>query len=110
VSELDALLLSLVIEVPIACALASTLQSETSRRRVAVVAILATCFTHAFVWNLGTTWPRIIALEIAAAAVESLFYLWAAGMRTRDAFVLGVVTNACSFGVGLVSFAVLRSL
>jgi hypothetical protein len=80
------------------------------RRRIATVAVLATCFTHVFVWLLGTTWPRVLMLEVAIIPVEALCYVVAAGVAARYALFISAVTNVSSFGAGLALFAMLRVL
>ena len=105
-TQLQAFLLTLCIEVPVACFILPS-------RRVGVLAVLCSSITHPFVWWLNQDWhalepwPRLIALEVGAVVVESAIYF--VGLRdAKRALLLGTVTNVVSFGVGLIMYALLR--
>jgi hypothetical protein len=105
VTQLQAFLLTLCIEVPIACFIAPG-------RRTGVLALLCSAVTHPFVWLLNeelvtiAPWPRLIALELGAVLVESAIY-WIGLRDFKRALVLGAVTNAASFAIGLIIYAIL---
>lgn len=103
-TQLQAFLLTLAIEVP--CAV--YLSRVPDLRRVALLAIAASSVTHPLVWWLNTTsWTRLLALELGAVVVESMIYFL--GLRdVRRALLLGLVTNALSFSVGLFLYALMR--
>jgi hypothetical protein len=100
VTQLQAFLLTLCIEVPVACFIFPS-------RRVGVLAILCSAVTHPLVWWLNQNgWPRLIALELGAVVVESAIYF--VGLRdAKKAVVLGVVTNVTSFVIGLIVYAII---
>jgi hypothetical protein len=112
VSQGEALLLSLLLELPLVLAI-SALLAWVPRARLGhllLVGASATLLTHPFAWHgfgiirglVPDYWARAVLIEGGVAVVEGLLYSrlmtvgWARGQ------VLGWVANAFSFGLGLV--------
>jgi hypothetical protein len=100
-----AFILTLAIEVPIACAFLR--HWEPDRLRLVLLTIFASLATHPLVWfvfpSLGLTYPgRTAAAEVWAVGVETIFY-WAAfrGLPLTRAGAISIAANAASFLVGL---------
>lgn len=107
-TQLEALLLSLLIEVPVVLGVAVVggwLPGE--RTRLAAIATAATLLTHPVVWNawfvlqphLGWTATAAL-LEGSAVVVEAGVYA-GFGLSPRRALLVSFVANATSFGIGL---------
>ena len=112
-TQLQALLLSLVLETPVALLLAR-LVVRVDVRWALLAALLATLITHPFVWHFNETltmfapWPRLLLLEVAAFVVEGAVYLAVARMKPFAAWGTSLAANATSFGIGLVIFFLIR--
>lgn len=112
-TQLEALLLSIALEAPVALALARfvvPVEMRVDVKWTLVAAVLATLITHPFVWHFNETltmldpWPRLLLLEVGAVAVEGGVYLAVARMKPIAAWGTSFAANAFSFGVGLVLF------
>ncbi|MCC7072870.1 MAG: hypothetical protein IT383_16200 [Deltaproteobacteria bacterium] len=105
-TQLQAFLLTLTIEVPVAVFLGRRL-GLVDLRRLALVAVAATTLTHPFAFWAAESWhawswaSRAAVIEIAVAAAESAVYRLATRASLKQAVVLGVATNALSFFAGL---------
>ena len=117
-TQAQALLLSLLIEVPAALALCAWWGPGAHRglRRVALTGLAATLLTHPFAWTLLPAlhghlprWARWLLVEGGVAVIEGLLFARLAGLDLRRGQVVGWTANALSFGVGLVIFWALRS-
>lgn len=114
-SQLEAFLLTFVLEVPVALLIARFVKAEL--KWVLVAALLGTTITHPILWFLNDgdalrflpPWPRILALEVAATLVEGAVYFGVARMKPAVAWGTSLAANATSFGLGLVIYALLRS-
>ena len=110
-TQFQALVLSLLIEVPIVLALAwrLTRSGVPSWRRLALVGCAATLITHPFAWHgvyilrawLPSYWPRVLVVECGVAVVEGLLYAVVARLGHPRGQLLGWTANAASFGIGL---------
>lgn len=107
VAQLEALLLSIALEAPVALALARFV-ARVDLKWALVAAVLATLITHPFVWHFNETltmlapWPRLLLLEVGAVVVEGPVYLAVARMKPLAAWGTSLAANAVSFGLGLV--------
>jgi hypothetical protein len=107
VSQIEALLLSIALEVPVALAFARFIARVDVKWALAA-AVLATLITHPFVWHFNETltalapWPRLSVLEVGAFTVEGAVYLGIARMKPLAAWGTSLAANAFSFGTGLV--------
>lgn len=102
-TQTTALILTLVIELPIAVGLARALGSRRDGL-VAAAAVGASLLTHPILWmsaDLLTTPLRLVGAELIVAAVETVAYALAAGLGWRKGLVVSVVANGASFGLGL---------
>ena len=108
-TQTDALLLSLALEVPIVVALVAWRRWAPGRLGVvALAAVGATLLTHPLLWMLDPSvlppWPgglRYALPEVAIALIEGAVYAWPAGLGPRRGMMLSVMANALSYGTGL---------
>ncbi len=112
-TQAQALLLSLLIEVPVALALCAAWGpgAHAGLRRVALTGLAATLLTHPFAWTLLPAlqgqlprYARWLLVEGGVAVVEGLLYWRLGGLSPTRGQVVGWAANALSFGVGLVIF------
>jgi hypothetical protein len=107
-TQIQAFLLTLALEVPCAVFLAGRL-GVADLRRIALLAIAGSALTHPLVWWLSSAWtalppwPRLLLLEAGAVLVEGAVYRIA--VTAPRALLLAFVANALSFGVGLLLWA-----
>ncbi len=101
-TQIQAMALSLGVEVPIALALGPR------ALRTGLAGLAATLITHPVLWlawfPLRERMPWLVtalALEGAVVAVETLVYRSALALPWRRALLISAVANAASFGVGL---------
>jgi hypothetical protein len=110
VTQLDALLLTLMIEVAVALPLllATGWMGGKDWWRTALVLVAASLLTHPFAWKANVTWlsawpfeRRALVIELAVAAVET--GVLAVGLRLSllRALATAVPMNAASFILGL---------
>jgi hypothetical protein len=101
VTQAQALLLSLVIEVPVVWLAAGR------DRRAAVMGAAATLLTHPLVFTLTANqgpeaWLHRVAIaEVGAAVAEAALFWWFLALPPARAAGVSTVANAASFGVGL---------
>ncbi len=109
-SQGQALLLSVGIEVPCALALGHARGWMPAKHRWAWVlaAVAATLITHPFAWSASLEHhphltPEGKALRIEAAVVLAEAVIYAAALRVSPgrAFALALAANVASFGIGL---------
>ena len=113
-TQLQALLLSILIEVPVVLALARALGGleRVGWRRLVVVGCAATLLTHPFAWHgfsvlrdVVSPYPlRALVIEGGVAVVEGLLYGTVGRMGLARGQALGWASNAVSYGIGLVLF------
>jgi hypothetical protein len=110
-TELQALLLSIVIEAAVAAALVGALRWG-SPLRAAFAASLATLMTHWFAWH-GVLWleaplgyrAAVLIVESAVVVCESFVYLAIVPLPPRRAFIASLIANAASTAAGLTLYA-----
>lgn len=108
-TQLQAMALSIALEVPVLALLAWWWGLRTPLWRVCAVGVVATVLTHPFVWHgipllepWIASWPlRAGIAEVSAAAAEALVFLALLRWPVARAAGASVVANAWSFGVGL---------
>ncbi|MBL9086077.1 MAG: hypothetical protein JNM10_02955 [Planctomycetia bacterium] len=108
-TQTQAFLLTLAIEVPVVCAGAwASAAPRATWGRLPFVAIAASALTHPLLWLVDPALAphvgpavRWAVLETTIAVVEGLGYAYAAGLGVRRGLALGFLANAVSFGVGL---------
>ena len=108
-SQTEAFLWSLAIEVPVVLALGSL--GRDARRhlpRLALLAVAASTITHPVLWivevRMGDalpTWTRRALLEAAVTAVEAVVYAGPGRLGAWRGAGLSVVANAASFATRL---------
>lgn len=111
-SQLEAMLLSLAVEVPLALGLVALMRSTTERAewgRLALVAVAATLLSHPFAWfaneHLTIHWPvRAAIIEVSVTVLEAVLYAWLGRLGLWRGLAVSTVANAGSFGVGLLVF------
>jgi hypothetical protein len=112
VTQLQALLLSIALEVPVVLLLARLLGVEAPLPRLLLTACAATLVTHPFAWHgfrelsglFPNYWVKAGVIEGAVAVVEGLLYWRVAGAGFGRGQALGWTSNAFSYGVGLLIF------
>lgn len=112
-TQTQAYLLTLAIEVPIAVGLAAWRRLAPGRlRRVALAGVAASSLTHPLLWLVDPllwdtfdTPARWGLLEAAITLVEGAVYSLALGWRARTGLLVSLIANAVSFGVGVVIYA-----
>ena len=118
-TQTQALLASLVLEVPLVLGVAAALGWCRGRGplvRLLLVACAATLVTHPFAWHafrglapLIDYWPRAALVEGAVALTEGLLFARVAGLGARRGLALGFSANAFSYGLGLVLWRLLEA-
>lgn len=110
-SQLEAMLLSLAVEVPVALALAVLLTRAPRVKlwRLALVAVAATLVSHPFAWyantHLGGTFPvRAAIIEVSVTVLEAALYAWLGRLGVWRGLAVSTAANGASFGVGLLIF------
>lgn len=116
-NQLQALLISLLLEVPLVVGIAVGLRWSRGRgpvSRLLLVSLAATLVTHPLAWSsfhvlapVSGYWPRVLLIEGAVALAEGFLYARFAGLGGRRGLLLGVLANAFSYATGLL---VLRTL
>ena len=110
-SQLEALALTLVVELAVVAAFAIGLRfwPRPAWPRALAIAAAASLLSHPFAWWANTvalvTIPfheRAAIIELAVVGAEAILYAVAAGLSWPRAVVVALVANAASFGVGLV--------
>lgn len=109
-SQLDALLLSLAVEVPLVIGglIVLTDRDETPRWRIIAIALAATLLTHPLAWAASRTpmpglslWERAALIELSVVFAEGLLFALAIRVGASAAMLISLLANAASFGVGL---------
>lgn len=97
-SWLAAYVLTVLIEVPLASALAP----RGRRRRIALDALLLNTLTHPLLTVLLRTGSIGFAPgEVLVWMVEAAGYVWVSGLRPARAFLLSLVANGATVAVAL---------
>ena len=112
-TQTEAFLLTLAIELPVAIGLATGLRwAPGSVLRLAASALAASALTHPILWIVDPLLGPAIAtpvrwglLESAIALVEAAVYRAGAGLPARRALAVSIAANAASFAVGLIVYA-----
>ena len=105
--QFDALLISIVMEVPLAMGLAMGLAwvERAAWSRLFLVAISTTLLTHPFAWwgyrGLRTDltwehWPAFILVEVLVSLIEAVMYWRLARLTLSNAVTVAVLVNAAS--------------
>ena len=119
-TQLQALLLTVAIEVPAVMALVWLLGSSWAPRLVRVeyvsgqvtlvaTAAAASLLTHPFAWWANTEllrgrlpfMERATVIELSVIGAEALLYAWLLGLEPGAALLVAAVANGLSFGLGL---------
>lgn len=118
-TQTQALLASLLLEVPLVLGIAAALGWARGRRallRLMLVACAATLVTHPFAWHAFrglapflAYWPRAALIEGAVALTEGLLFARVAALGGRRGLLLGFVANGFSYGVGIALFRLLEA-
>jgi hypothetical protein len=105
-TELEAMMLSIAIEAPVAALLGLTHGRGASARAVAA-ATLGTIMTHPIVWfgalalyGVMSYWPTLIIVETFAVIAEWPFYMIMTKFLWRRSLALSFIANAMSFAIG----------
>lgn len=116
-TQAQALLLSLLLELPVALALCAAWGpgAHGGLRRVALTGLAATLLTHPFAWTALPAlhahlplWARSLLVEGGVAVIEGLLYSRLGGLSAGRGQLVGWIANALSYGVGLIIFALIR--
>ncbi len=110
-SQLEAMLLSLLVEVPLALGLAALLRWTRGAElgRLALVALSATLISHPFAWfaneHLTIYWPaRAAIIEVSVTLLEAALYAWLGRLGPWRGLAVSALANGGSFGIGLLVF------
>ena len=112
-TEFEAMLLSVVIEAPIAFAIvAVTGWPCRGPFNTALAIALATAVTHPQLWTAALWlyprigfWPTVGFAETLVVLVEATIILWAAGLAPVRALAVSAVANGASTLAGIALFA-----
>lgn len=106
-TQLSAMLLSILLETPVALGLARWRGCSSPVRSVVLASVLGTCLTHPLVWPgffyltpLITYGGAALVLEVGAALVESLVYHKMVPAPPSTSLLMGFGANGFSFGLG----------
>jgi len=112
-TQINALLLTLLVEAPVAAAAGAALGKRGAREigRMMCIAIAGSLVTHPIAWwtnrLLMTSLSfglRALVIEVGVALVEGLLFAWLARLKPLQGLAVGALTNGASFGVGLVVY------
>ena len=110
-NQLQAMLLSLLIEVPVVLVLAALFKwiPRADLWRLALVAVAATLLSHPFAWyaneHLGGTFAvRATIIEVSVTLLEAALYAWLGRLGVWRGLTVSAAANGASFGVGLLFF------
>jgi hypothetical protein len=105
-----ALLLSVLVEAPVAHLLVARL-GWGRPGRAALAAALGTVCSHPFAWSFSLTladrlgyWPSVMVTEAAVVVFESLGYLVLVPLPPRRALLASLVANAASTAFGFLIY------
>ncbi|MDP6933792.1 MAG: hypothetical protein QGG40_12790 [Myxococcota bacterium] len=106
-TQLEALALSLAIEIPVVMLIGMGWGPQL--KRLGLVAACVTLLTHPFAWwgfhylqeSIPSFYVRASLIEGAVAGAESTLFAMLLSLPPRRALALGVTANLVSFGVGL---------
>ncbi len=112
--EIEALLLSCLVEAPVAYVVTRAARCWPSRGspHVALAAAAATAITHPQLWAAAlwayprfAYWPSVIALEAIVVLAEGVLIAWMADLRIDRAMLVSLLANSasCLFGLWLLS-------
>lgn len=115
-TQIQALLLTLGVEVPLVLVLAAGARWADDRAalgRLLVAAVAMSLVTHPFAWTANTSealagWgfgPRAALIEVSVALAETLILRGFGGLTLPRAALAAWSANAASFGFGLVLWA-----
>jgi hypothetical protein len=107
--EAEALLISMVIEGPIAFLIVHlTRWPSRGAVHVGLAAAVATAVTHPQLWSAALWayprfpyWPGIVVLEALVILAEGLLIAWMAGLAWPRAMLVSLIANAASCLAGL---------
>lgn len=115
-TQLQAMLLSVLFELPVVLALGLRRRpAGTPWTRLALVGVAMTLITHRFAWTLNqelAAWPfapRAALVEGLVVLLEGALLARWARLGWRDGYAVALVANATSFGLGLLVFAGMRA-
>jgi len=108
-SEIEALLISMAIEGPVAFALAALARwPSRGALHVGAASMVATAVTHPQMWALAIWsygrlpyWPAILAIEALVVVVEAALIAWMARLTLPRAGAVSLAANSASFLFGL---------
>lgn len=106
--ETEALLISAVIEAPVAfLVVRATRWPSRGPLHAGFAAAVATAVTHPQLWTAALWaypkfgfWPSIITLEAMVVLVEGGLICWMARLSLRHALLVSLAANAASFAAG----------
>jgi len=110
-TQLEALVLTLVIELAVVAVFATALRfwPRPAWPRAFMVAAAASLLSHPWAWWANTSalvmlpfLERAAVIEIGVVAAETMLYALVAGLSWGRALVVATVANATSFALGLV--------
>lgn len=108
-NETEALLISAVIEAPVAFLIVQAMRwPSRGALHVGFAAAVATAVTHPQLWEAVwwtyprfAFWPSVVVLEGLVILVEGGLIAWMAGLSLRHALLVSAVANTVSFAAGL---------
>ena len=108
-TQLQALGLTLLFEVPLVVLVVLLARWPAERGRLVLVSLACSLLTHPFAWHgiraaralIPEFWPRALVGEVLVALVEGLLYAKLARLGWGRGMLLGFLANAWSFGLGL---------
>lgn len=112
-SQVFALLLTLLVEMPLAAGLGALMGKRGVKElgRMGAIALAATLVTHPLAWwtnrllVLHASFAvRALLIELSVVLVEGLLFAWLARLGLLKGLVVAALTNGVSFGVGLVVY------
>lgn len=112
-TQLEAQLLSILIEAPLAALLVSAAGwPSRGRLQVAIGSAVATSVTHPLLWAFVETAaprmdyvPAVLVGEAAVVLAEAAILAWGAGLSARHSLAVSLLVNGASAAVGLVLLA-----
>lgn len=113
-SQLEALLLTIVLEIAAAVPFALGLRwvERAQLARAAAVVGAVSLVSHPLAWQANTAWlvgmafpVRAAIIELAVVALEGALMAAVMPLAWRRALVLAFIMNATSFGIGLALMA-----
>ncbi len=115
-TQASALFITLLLECTAAALWWMAIRSDRpTLERLLLATVTVSLLTHPVAWWANhalvgalSQWTRVGVIEVSVVLIEGALYVYLVPLARIRAFGLALLTNAASFGVGLIILALLR--